>query len=131
MKYNSTPGSHSRYTLQYHLIFCTKHREPLLKGGIAKTLKEQVERIAEKREIEILNKETDEDHIHLLFRAKPTTDLADTINALKGATSRKLRNKYRDLRKYDALWSPAYFLATTGEVTLNQLKDYVESQGEK
>jgi len=74
MKYDSTPGSHSRYTLQYHLIFCTKHRKPLLKGGVAKTLKEQVERIAEKREIEILNKETDEDHIHLLFRAKPTTN---------------------------------------------------------
>jgi len=28
-------------------------------------------------------------------------------------------------------WSPSYFLATSGQVTLDVLKRYVESQGEK
>ncbi|MCD6559749.1 MAG: transposase [Palaeococcus sp.] len=31
----------------------------------------------------------------------------------------------------NAFWSPSYFLATSGQVTLNTLKAYVESQGEK
>jgi putative transposase len=130
MNYDTTAGSHCRYTLQYHLIWCTKYREPLLKDEVAKSLREQVDTIAEGRDIEILNKETDKDHIHILFRATPTTDLATTVNSLKGATSRKLRNEYKHLQQNDALWSPAYFLATTGEVTLNQLQAYVENQGE-
>jgi len=131
MKYDTTAGSHSRYTLQYHLIFCTKYRKPFLEGEIAKELKEQVDNIAESREIEIINKEVDKNHIHILFRAKPMTQLSKTINALKGATSRKLRNEHNELKKQEKLWSPAYFLATTGEVTLNQLKKYVENQGGK
>lgn len=131
MRYDTQSGRHSKYSLQYHLIFCTKYRKPLLKEEIAKDLKEQIDKISGQKNIEIINKETDKDHIHILFRAKPTTNLANIINSIKGATSRKLRKKHQKLQKYDSLWSPAYFLATTGEVTLDQLKKYVEDQDTK
>lgn len=130
MRYDTQSGSHSKYSLQYHLILATKYRHNLLKGEVGEDLKQQVDSIAENKDIEVLNKETDEDHIQILFRATPTTELSKFINSLKGATSRKLRNKYDHLQKHSALWSPSYFLATTGEVTLDQLKEYVENQDE-
>lgn len=131
MKYDTQTGRHSVYSLQYHLVFCTKYRKNLLNEKISNALKEQIDRIAEKKDIEVLNKETAGDHIHILFRAKPTTNLSKTINSIKGATSRTLRKDFPELKeKADSLWSPAYFLASTGEVTLGQLKEYVEGQNE-
>lgn len=56
------------------------------------------------------------------------------VNALKGATSRAVRNRYPEVKEEpwgDAFWSPSYFLATTGEVMLDVLKEYVDSQGER
>lgn len=131
MRYDTQTGRHSIYSLQYHLVFCTKYRKNLLSEEVSDALKEQIDRIAEKKDINILNKETAGDHIHILFRARPTTNLAKVINSIKGATSRTLRKKFPELKKKaSSLWSPAYFLATTGEVTLNQLKKYVEEQNE-
>ncbi len=130
MRYDTQSGSHSKYSLQYHLILATKYRHNLLKGEVGEDLKQQVDSIAENKDIEVLNKETDEDHIHILFRATPTTELSKFINSLKGATSRKLQNKHDHLQQHSALWPPSYFLATTGEVTLDQLKEYIENQGE-
>ncbi|OKY77977.1 MAG: REP element-mobilizing transposase RayT [Candidatus Methanohalarchaeum thermophilum] len=130
MQYDTQSGRHSKYSLQYHLIFCTKYRKNMLNNEISNKLKEQIDKIAKKKDIEILNKETSKDHIHILFRAKPTTNLSKTINAIKGVTSRVLRKEFPELKKEaDSLWAPTYFLATTGEVTLNQLKEYVEAQG--
>ncbi len=128
MKYDTQSGRHSVYSLQYHLIFCTKYRRDLLSGDVASVLKEQIDDIAERRNITILNKECGLDHIHILFRGTPTTNLSKVVNAFKGATSRKLRDKFPALKEHKSLWSPTYFLATTGEVTLDQLKEYVENQ---
>lgn len=127
--YDTQTGRHSVYSLQYHLVFCTKYRKNMLDEKISNKLKEQIDKIAKKKDIEILNKETSKDHIHILFRAKPTTNLSKTINSIKGATSRVLRKKFPELKKEaDSLWAPTYFLASTGEVTLKQLKNYVENQ---
>ncbi|WGI16737.1 IS200/IS605 family transposase [Methanonatronarchaeum sp. AMET-Sl] len=129
MGYDAQSGIHSKCSLQYHLILATRCRYNLLEGGVGEDLKEQIDSIAENKDIEVLNKETDEDHIHILFRATPITELSKFINSLKGVTTRKLRNKHNHLEQHSALWSPSYFLVTTGEVTLNQLKEYVEQQG--
>ncbi len=68
----------------------------------------------------------------MLFRCKPTLDMTKFINVLKGNSSRKIREMYKDFLKDklwgDAFWSPSYFLATTGNVTLDVLKEYVENQ---
>lgn len=39
------------------------------------------------------------DHVHILFRAKFTTDLVTFINTAEGATVRWIRNEYADKLK--------------------------------
>ena len=61
--------------------------------------------------------------------AKPTLNIPKYINALK-ITSREIRRKFPEVKRKlwkNVFWSPSYFLATTGQVTLDVLKKYVES----
>lgn len=133
-KYKWDKNKHSVYSLSYHLIIVVKYRKKaFLHQDVTDVLKKMNQDIAEKFGITIINQEVDEDHIHILFKCKPQTELIKYINALKGATSRVLRNKFPKLKKIlwgDSFWSESYCLVTTGQVTLDRLIKYVESQGE-
>lgn len=134
MKYIFDKSSHSVYTLNYHLIMCIKYRRKIfLTNEIIDDLKQRTKHIAESFGVTIINQECDKDHTHILFSAKPSTNLVKFINSLKGATSKAIRHRFHEVKKYlwkDVLWSSSYCLITTGQVTLDQLKNYVEEQGE-
>jgi putative transposase len=54
-----------------------------------------------------------------------------TVNTLKGVTARYLRKEFPELKELlwgDSFWSDSYFLASTGQVSLDVLKRYVEEQ---
>jgi putative transposase len=65
-----------------------------------------------------------------LFTTEPTTDLTKFINSLKGVTSRRIRQEYPEVKQSPdgAFWQPGYFLATTGQVSIDVLMEYVEDQ---
>jgi len=134
MKYKLDKGTHSVYALSYHLIQCTKYRKNIfINLDIIDELKQRTKKIATSYGIDIINMETDKDHIHILLKSKPQTDLVKFINNWKSATSKALRNKFPEIKKKlwnDTFWSPSYCLLTTGQTTLDQLKKYVDNQGQ-
>jgi len=134
MKYKLDRGAHSVYSLHYHLIFVVKYRRKVFTSNeIIDFLKQKIHEISETFEVEILAIECDVDHVHILFKAKPTLNIPKYINALKTITSREIRRKFLEVKEKlwkNVFWSPSYFLATTGQVTLDILRKYVESQGE-
>lgn len=133
MKYTFDKSSHSVYTLNYHLIICIKYRcKIFINDAIINELKERTQNIAKGFDITIINQECDKDHTHILFSAKPSSNLVKFINSLKGATAKAIRHRFPEVKKYlwkDVFWSSSYCLITTGQVTLDQLKKYVEEQG--
>ena len=136
MAYKFDKNAHSVYTLNYHLVQCIKYRRKVLDfPEIIDELKMRTKSIAESYGCEVLAIETDLDHIHILFKAKPQTDLLKFINNWKSATSKVLKRKFQDKLKNklwgDVFWSNSYCLITTGQTTLDQVKKYVESQKEK
>lgn len=133
MIYKFDKNAHSVYALQYHFVQCIKYRRKVLEfPEIIEELKTRTHKIAESYGIEILCIETNLDHIHLLFKAKPQTDIIKFINNWKSATSKALRNKFKKQIKNklwkDVFWSASYCLITTGQTTLEQVKKYIESQ---
>ena len=125
--------SNAVFSLNYHLIVIVKYRKKVfIEETIISDIKSIFEAIASNYEVVIIEQECGVDHIHVLFRCKPTLDITKFINVLKGNSSRKIRAKYNNLLKDklwgDAFWSPSYFLATTGNVTIDVLKEYVENQ---
>ncbi len=133
MKYKLDKSSHSVYALQYHLVQCVKYRRKVLDNQqIIDFLKTKVYEISQTFDVEVLNIECDKDHFHMLFKSKPTLDIPKYLNAIKTITSREIKRKFPEVKKKlwkEAFWSRSYFLATTGQVTLDQLKKYVEKQG--
>ncbi len=133
MKYRLDKGSHSVYALQYHLVQCIKYRKKVLGDEkIMDLLRMKINEISQTFDVGVINMECDKDHFHMLFKAKPTLDIPKYLNAIKTITSREVRRKFPEIKKKlwkDMFWSRSYFLATTGQVTLDELKKYVESQG--
>jgi len=132
MEYKLDKGAHSVYALQYHLVQVVKYRRKVfVNDDIIDFLKQKTKEISSTFEVEIINQECDKDHIHIIFKAKPTLNIPKYLNALKTITSREIRRNFPEVKQKlwkDAFWSPSYFLITTGQVTLDQLKKYVDSQ---
>ena len=131
--YKLDKNCNSVFSLFYHFITVVKYRKKVFtREDIITDLKSIIEKVAEDFDVEIVEQECGEDHIHILFRAKPTLDIPKFINLLKGRTSRELRKNYKEFLKDklwgDSFWSPSYFLATTGNVTIDILKEYIENQ---
>ena len=135
MRYNLDRSAHSVYALQYHLVQVVKYRrDVLIDDKLIDLLKQKVKEISSTFDVEILDQECDKNHIHIIFKAKPTLNIPKYLNTIKTITSREIRRNFPEVKKKlwkNAFWSPSYFLATTGQVTLDQLKKYVESQGKK
>lgn len=131
--YKLDKTSNAIFSLVYHLIVVVKYRKKVFTTNeLVSDVKTIFEKIAADFDVEIIEQECGVDHVHVLFRAKPTLDMTKFINILKGHSSRAIRKKHKKFIKNklwgDAFWSPSYFLATTGNVTIDILKDYVESQ---
>lgn len=128
-----TKEKHKVHSMMYHIIFVVKYRKKVFTfPEIINTLKNKVDLISKTFDVKIISQETDIDHIHILIKAKPTLDIPKFINILKGHSSRELRKKHKEFLKNklwgDAFWNPSYFIATTGNVSLTKLKEYIENQ---
>ena len=134
MRYKLSRGAHSVHALHYHLVLVTKYRRKVFEGAVVERMKDIFHGISQKFDVEILMQEPGKDHIHILFAAKPRTELTKFVNALKGASANRLFHEFPELREKlwgGHLWSQSYCLLTTGQVSLDVLKKYVESQGER
>lgn len=135
MKYKLDRSAHSVYSLHYHLVVVIKYRRKALYDEVIRErLKQIVWSLADEIGIEILGQEPAEDHLHVLFKATPKTNLVNVVNVIKGVTSRRLRQEFPQTKQYlwgDSFWSDSYFIASTGQVSLDVLMSYVESQMER
>ena len=126
--------AHKIYSLYYHIIFVVKYRKTVFLEGhaIISDTREKIVELSRDHEAEIMEIECGIDHVHLLISAKPKFDISKWINSVKGNTSRFLREKHADFLRDklwgDHFWSPSYFIATTGNVSIDVLKQYIENQ---
>ncbi len=97
-------------------------------------LKTKIHDISKTFDVDVLNVECDQDHFHMIFTSKPTLDIPKYINTIKTISSREIRRNFPEIKTMlweDTFWSRSYFIATTGQVTLDILKKYVDSQYSK
>lgn len=127
-------NNHSVFMLHYQLIMCIKYRNKVIDDEISNCLKEIFERIASSYNITLEKWNYDTDHVHILFRGQPNTELSKFINAYKSASSWLIKKEYPQIRKSlwkEMFWSQSFCLITTGEATIDIIKQYIQSQGKK
>ena len=117
------------YACEYHIIWCTKYTRSVLSFEIQERFKELVIESEEKHGFKVRALETMTDHIHLLISIPPTQAVGVMIGKLKAMTAKVLREEFPHLKsRLPNLWTRSYFVASTGGVTLQVLKQYVENQ---
>ena len=120
--------------LNYHLIMCVKYRNNVIDDAISLRLKEIFKSICLNYNISLEEWNHDKDHVHILFRGQPNSEISKFINAYKSASSRLLKKEYPEIREKlwkEAFWSQSFCLLTAGGVPVEVIRQYIENQGEK
>ncbi len=117
------------YSCDYHVIWCTKYRRPVLVSPIAERLKTLIYEQQEVYGYEVHACEVMDDYVHILMSSSPQLAPASVVGRIKGWTSRVLRDEYPSLKsRIPSLWTRSKFIASTGGITLEVLRKYVENQ---
>jgi putative transposase len=130
---NLDSNNHSVFSLYYHLILVIKYRRKVIDDPVSVRLKEIFEYISPGYHILLQEWNHDGDHAHILFKAHPNTEISKFLNAYKSASSRLIKKEFPHIRKslWNAhFWSRSYCLLTTGGVSIDVIRTYIESQGE-
>ena len=133
---NYHKNRHAVYLLQYHLVVVTKYRHPVIDGDVKDRLISLSHEIIEEHwKGEILEINTDHDHIHILFEISPQTQLSKVINNYKTVTSRLIRKEFsEELRPYyekPYFWSDTYFISSVSDTSRKTIEQYIQAQGKK
>jgi putative transposase len=117
------------FSCKYHIVWCPKYRRKVLIGDVEKRLKEIIQEIAKELKVEIIEIETDKDHIHILAEIDPQFGVMNFIKKAKGRSSRLLREEFPHLKsRLPTLWTNSSFISTVGGAQLEVIKQYIENQ---
>ena len=119
------------YSIQYHIVWCTKYRRKILKDGVDDDLKGCLYRMAEDYGFGIIEMEVMPDHIHLLLDCRPQFFPSDMVKILKGNCARWLFLEHPELKESlwgGHLWNPSYCIVTVSDRSFEMVREYIASQ---
>ncbi len=113
----------------FPVVWCTKYRRKLLTPEVEARLKQIAAEVAEETRCTIREMEGNLDHFHMLVDCDPQFGIHRFVKAVKGRSSRLLRQEFSPLRtRVPTLWTNSYFVATVGGAPLAVIKQYIENQ---
>ena len=128
--YEST--RHAKFVLSYHLVWCPKYRHSILdREDIVKTTKEAVTSRVNEIGCTLVALDVMPDHVHLSIMAPPRYSPAHLAGQIKGGVGSTLAAKFPELKKKGHIWSRSYFCATTGTVSPDAIRHYIETQWDR
>lgn len=125
-------NNHSVFLLYYHLALVTKYRRQVIDDEISEFARDTFERISESYHITLVEWNHDKDHVHIIFKAHPKTELTKFINAYKSASSRLIKRDFPRVKQFlwkEMFWSKSFCLLTTGGAPIDMIKKYIQNQG--
>ena len=125
-------GRHCAFVLHAHLVFVTKFRHKVFTDVHLRRMEEIMRAVAEDFEVEIVEFNGENNHVHLLVNFPPKVALSKLVNSLKGVSSRRMRQEYPELVRHywraQKLWSGSYFAGSVGGAPISVLRQYIEQQ---
>jgi putative transposase len=119
------------YEINYHLVWSTKYRKPVLVPPVDAALKDLLTQTAADRGYDVLGLEVMPDHVHIFLSAPPAVSPALIAKVLKGASAKRLFTMFPHLRRRlwgGHLWTPSCYIGTVGHVSAETIKRYIEEQ---
>ncbi|HDR7164149.1 TPA: IS200/IS605 family transposase [Bacillus cereus] len=123
-------NNHSVFLLYYHLVLVVKYRRNVFDDDMSDYAKDMFVRLSENYNITLVEWNHDVDHVHILFKAHPNTEMTKFINAYKSASSRLIKRDFPQVKKKlwkEMFWSRSFCLLTTGGSPIDVVKTYIEN----
>ncbi len=115
--------------INYHFVFCPRYRRKIfLIPKLEERFKQIIHDICAENGIGILAMECHIDHVHLFLSALPQISIPEIMNLIKGRTSYIIRKEFPQVRFMPSLWTRSYFVSTAGNVSVETIRWYVETQ---
>ena len=124
-------GSHTKFMIHLHLVWITKYRKKVLHEGVAHRVRDIIREICTGEDVDIIKGHVSQDHVHLFVSIPPQVTISRLIQKLKGKSSHKLLTEFPHLRKIywgRHFWARGYFCCSSGNVTDEVIKQYIENQ---
>ena len=128
-------GGHTKYSLKAHLIFVTKYRKHIFTRKMhAECVKQFLYDAAKQYGCQIIQMETDKDHVHILLGYQPDKSVSNIVKYLKQYSTYQMwqRNEFFMSKQYwkrKILWSEGYFACSIGQVSQGVIEKYIQNQG--
>ena len=124
-------GAHTKHDLKVHLVWVPKYRKKVLSGAVAVRVRDLLRQIAMEHELEIISGKVARDHVHLFIGYRPTQQISQMVQWLKGISSRMLLQEFPHLRKRfwgRHVWARGYLAVSSGRITDEMVQQYIEEQ---
>jgi len=96
------------------------------------TMKAIIQKIGYDYDIDIVELEIPEDHIHMVIRSIPRQSPSDVMQVIKSITAREFFRIYPEIKKKyfwgGKLWTQSYFVETIGNANEETIRKYVQDQ---
>lgn len=124
--------SHSVYNLNYHIVFVTKYRHPVLVGDVEEFVNERTRGICTRYGWEVLAIEVMSEHVHLFVSAPPKIAPLTIAATLKSILSVDVFRAFPTLKKRrfwgSGLWTGSTYFGSAGTVSADTIKRYIAQQ---
>ena len=118
----------SLVSLNVHIVFSTKHREPFIDGDLAPRLYGYMGGIVRNTASVLLAIGGVEDHVHLLVSLGRQVCIADLIRDVKSNSSLWVHETFPERAKF--AWQSGYGAFTVSKSVVERVKGYIAIQEE-
>lgn len=117
---------HTYVCCDYHCVFATKERAPILEANIRQRLYSYFAGLARQYRIVLFGVRGIEDHIHLLISIPATMSISEAMKLFKGSSSRWIHQTFPGLQ--DFAWQEGYGAFSVSRSLRGKIIDYIRKQ---
>ena len=112
--------------LLVHIVFSTKHREPLIQEPLRGRLYEYIGGIVRKDGGTQLEIGGMPDHVHILARIKADISVSEALRSIKAGSSKWVHDAFREHRRF--AWQKGYAAFSVSESQVPVIRRYIRNQ---
>ena len=125
-------NSHHVYRLMYHFVWIPKYRRKVFSDPYREVLKGIIQKIGYDYDIDIVELEIPEDHIHMVVRGEPKMSPSGAMKIIKSISAREFFRLFPEIKRQyfwgGKLWTQSYFVETIGNADEETIRKYVQNQ---
>jgi len=127
-----TRNSHHVFRIMYHFVWIPKYRHKVFAEPYRSNLKAIIYKIGYDYNIEIVELEVPDDHIHMVVKSEPKQCPSRIMQIIKSLSARNFFKLCPEIKKKyfwgGKLWTQSFFVETIGNVNDKVIRKYVRAQ---